>query len=763
MRPSSPLCTRAALRPRSRAGVLGRSLLALLTGLSPCALPAQSLEFHAPAQVSDTGTPQLMGDLAKRIIPVYRDTDRRRYLENLSALQLVAGSYSAAYAARLSLAELVRRTPSTPTNEESVVYDLHARALDLEAEAGLPYEKGFARSFEAAMGPLDDLSAYRLTRRLEIPAEVFRDALQRAFDQHRGQERIDLSAALGLIESYLRFDAQRSLAPFAPALIAADDGRRYVIDAGIEIPTRAGARIAAFLVRPRSATKPVPTLLTLTINTAAQAQARECAAHGYGGVVAQIRREADGRVVPFEHDAEDAQAVLGFIASQGWSDGRVGMYGSGYSGFTAWAAAKRAPSALRAIAVSSPIAPGINLPMEGSIFRNQAYRWLLHVTRGPGQDEEIYRDEARWRALDQRWYASGRPYRDLDRLYGVPSPIFQRWLDHPSYDRYWQRMIPGPRELARLDIPVLTVTGYYDPGAAGALHYFAEHHRYNPRADHTLLAGPYDEAAAGGTPASVLGGYSEEHAALIDLDELRFKWFDHVLRGGPLPAVLDGRVNLELMGADSWRHADALDKAGGMLRLYLDPAGARLTRSKPARVSFAQQTVNLDARAQTPSLERPLILTGSLTRRDSIVFVSDPLPASVALAGRPSLALSLVTNKLDLDVTAALYEQLSTGQYLKLHDPPFEQRASYAWDRRVRQLLEPGWLERLALQGGRLVGRQVPPGSRLVLVLGVKKRPDEEINYGSGKDVSQESRAEGRRPLIVRWYSGSHLDIPVWK
>ena len=56
------------------------------------------------------------------------------------------------------------------------------------------------------------------------------------------------------------------------------------------------------------------------------------------------------------------------------------MYGDGYSGFTAWAAATRLPPALKAIASSASSAPGIDFPMEGSIFQNSAYRWSLQVT-----------------------------------------------------------------------------------------------------------------------------------------------------------------------------------------------------------------------------------------------------------------------------------------------------------------------------------------------------------------------------------------------
>jgi uncharacterized protein len=208
----------------------------------------------------------------------------------------------------------------------------------------------------------------------------------------------------------------------------------------------------------------------------------------------------------------------------------------------------------------------------------------------------------------------------------------------------------------------------------------------------------------------------------------------------------------------------SLDAATEGLRLYLSrgPTGGLLQRHPDEPRAFSEQTVDFATRTPVPWLGDPGILTGSLVIRDSVVFQSDPLPDAIELDGRPTLQLDLTTNKRDVDLTMMLYEQLATGQYLRLHSPPYEQRASYARDRSSRRLLKPGVRERLTLRGARVVGRRVQAGSRLVLVLGVKKRPDEEINYGTGKDVSQESLADAGRPLEVRWYGSSHLDLPVW-
>jgi len=35
------------------------------------------------------------------------------------------------------------------------------------------------------------------------------------------------------------------------------------------------------------------------------------------------------------------------------------------------------------------------------------------------------------------------------------------------------------------------------------------------------------------------------------------------------------------------------------------------------------------------------------------------------------------------------------------------------------------------------------------------------VNYGSGKDVSDESIADAGAPLKVQWHNGSFIDVPL--
>jgi uncharacterized protein len=486
------------------------------------------------------------------------------------------------------------------------------------------------------------------------------------------------------------------------------------------------------------------------------------------GVVAYARGKArsTGKAVPFEHDGDDSRAVINWIAKQPWSDGRVGMYGEDYSAFSQWAAAKRLPPALKAIATSAATAPGITLPKQGSIYLNSAYRWLRFVTDTKELDEEIYREDAHWRWLDQTWYTSGRPYWDLAHIYGKPNANFHRWLGHPSYDGYWQKMIPYGKDFGQINIPVLTTTGYFDSNEQGALYYLTEHYKYNSNADQTLLIGPYDEVASQRGAVPKLQGYQVDSAALIDLHALRYQWFDYILKGGAKPAVLQDRINYQVMGANTWEHAPSLAAmANGSLRFYLEPAPAndtnRLAATMSSKSAFSRQSVKMADRsdaAWTPALN---IISKDLPLHNDLTFVSDPLPQPIEVNGLFSGLLDFTANKMDMDVTIALYERLPSGEYLRLFDPPYTFRASYSQDRAHRHLLKAGERQQLQFTSERLTSRRFQAGSRLVMVLGINKRPDQQINYGTDQDVSDESIADAVVPLKVRWYGSSYIDIPV--
>lgn len=741
-----------------RVGLLLCALLALLPALAL----AQGFGFQAPASVDDPALPAVMRDLAERILPVYEERDAQRYLATVSALQLTVGEFRAAYDSRASLRK--RAEAAGQPVDMSVVYDLYCQAKAIQARERKGFEPAYTKAFRDVVPRFSARELHAVAAWLALPQPQFRDALQGNLNRLQGKYTISFDEALELVWNYVAFDAYRSFGPLIEALVADEDRLRYTVHEDVRIRTASGARLHAYIVRPSRAPGPLPALLEFSIDEST-GEAKVAAAHDYVGVVAYTRgkKTEHGQVQPFQYDGEDARAVIGWITQQPWSDGRVGMMGSGYSGFTAWAAATRLPAALKAIATYSPMAPGVDFPMRGNIFHNQAYRWAEAQAAPTARTD----DDARWDAFNRAWYQSGRRYRDLEFFPGRPDrsirDMVRNWLTHPSYDRFWQKRVPFGKQFASVNIPVLTMSGYYAPGEVGALYYLAQHLKHDPDAQHRFLIGPYD--GRGAVPAAA--GQVFDEAAQPDLQELRYQWFDYVLKGGPRPEVLKDRVNLQISGSADWRHAPslaALDEQ--QLRFYLARSDGgerhRLAAVPMPDGRSIEQTVNFADRHDAdppPALE---VITQQLPLRNALVFASEPLHQPLEVAGLFSGAFDLTLNRMDVDLNITVYEQLADGRYLRVADP-YEFRASYLSDRTTRQLLQNGVRQQLPFTSERLIGHRFQPGSRVLLVLAVNKRPDQEINYGTGQDVSEESLDPVAGPLRIRWHGGSHVDFPVRK
>jgi putative CocE/NonD family hydrolase len=739
-------------------------LFVALVALGSSVAFAQDLEFRPPASATDPSVPTVMRDLAQRILPVYQENDPERYLSNLSALQAVAGDYVSAYATRQSLQERRRNAPARQNPGRAPVYDIYIRARAIEAQVRTPFARAYQQAFRDALNRIDDRDAYLLEGQLAASLAPLQEGVQQAFDQRRGKDRISVNEALDVVWAWFAFEAYRSFGSLVRPLILAEDQRRYLQEE-VQIKVSSKVTLTGTVIRSRLTPGRQYSLLELSFDQDLN-RAREAAAYGYAGITVGTRGARDGvePATPFIHDGDDARAVIEWVTKQPWSNGRVAMHGSGYSGYVAWSAAKELPAALRAIVTSDPVAPGVDLPMSGSIFLNSAYRWAYEVTRDREDKSSV--PESRWRELDEEWFRSGRRYREFPILPGRFSTVFRGWLSHPSYDRYWQRLLPFREEFSKIGIPVLTVTGYFSEGAAGALYYFGEHLRHNERANHTLLVGPYQNLGLQRTPPQWLQGYRLDDVAIIEPRELKYEWLDYALKNGRKPALLNDRVNYQLMDANEWRHAPSLEALESEpLRLYFEPGAIgdrnRLLETKNEELSFLPQTFDLADRTEIVWGSPPDIVTRQLTPHEGEWFVSEPLKQATDVAGIFTGHLDFRINKMDVDILVALYELKTNGEYVKLFDPVYAFRASYAKDRTRRHLLRQGVRQQLEFRSERMIGRRLAAGSRLVMALGINMRADQQINYGTGDDVSEESIDDAEVPLRIRWYNTSYIEIPA--
>jgi len=543
---------------------------------------------------------------------------------------------------------------------------------------------------------------------------------------------------------------------------------QYLIDDRVLIHTRDGATISAIVVRPAGARTRLSTAFAFTIYADKETDLRQmeyAADRGYAGVWAYTRgkMESPQAIVPYEYDGRDADAVIGWIARQPWSDGKVGMYGGSYNGFTTWAAAKYANPALKTIVPYVANNPGNGLPMQNNVFLLVNYPWPYYVTNNKTIDNAAYTDP-RFNRLGFRWFASGRSYRDVPAVAGTPNPWFEKWLGHPSYDAYWQAMLPYRSDFKRIHIPVLVVDGYYDDGQISELALFNDLNRYDPNAKSYLVIGPWDHLGTQHrVKDAILRGYHIDPVAQIDTPKLTFDWFDFVLRGRPKPVLVQDRVNYEVMGANVWKHARSIAAMGTTKTLYLTSTRVSkrfylLSTRMPATTSALREAVDLTNRRDWHNADAypDPIVDHKPDLTSGFAYVTQPFARTMDVSGFDG-QIDAIINKRDMDIGLVLYEMTPDGKLMELSN--FLGRASYARDMSRRELLTPGKVAHIPFDRAFLFSKRIAEGSRLLLSLDVNINPFAEVDYGTGKDVGAESTHDAGAPLDIRWLSSSYIRI----
>ncbi len=774
------LSTRRILSAQTRATAAISLVVLFATAL---AAPVRAQDVRLPAELADSTTlAGAMSALATTLLDKYSVHSHRESASTLDdrfRREIVAGRYGDA-ARNLSALRALRSRAAKgdpAARAADVQYEIWANAMAAASKTGRPFAETFASAFRHTFALIDDRAATLAMRAMSVAPATLQAAARQELGRFKAGSNVSVADATSMVRAYQRALTHQSFWPLVGKLFNEEDAKRYVTMRDVRVSTSDGATVCALVMRPRALARRLPTLLTFTIymdSAATTSEARRAAANGYVGAVGLTRGKACSPDMPvaYRYDASDAATLINWIAAQSWSDARVGMYGGSYSGFTAWAAAKQIPKALRAIMVGAPVGPGIDVPMEGNIAWNFVYPWTFYATNNKTLDDTTYNQNARWWKMNREWYVSGRAYRDLPKIDGTPNPVFLEWLTHPGQDAYWRSIVPNGAEYARITIPVLQTAGYFFGGPGAAMHYFNEHYANNPDAQHYLLVGPYDHfqaqrgtVSALGDTARMLAGYEIDPVARIDIvADLRYQWFDWVLRGGPRPLLLKDRVNYEVMGLNKWKHAPSVAAMSTeRRRFYLnaEPQGTwnRLTSSPGAVTSSVSQRVDLRYRAD---IDRNFVGGGvrdtAINTYEAVTFVSEPLE-EMEVSGLFSGHLEFVTNKKDFDLSIGLFELTTKGEYIQL--PPFQIRASYARDLSVRRLLTPGEPQTLDFTAIRLVSRKMARGSRIVAVIGPIKGPGQQINYGSGEEVSDETIADAGDPMEIRWLGGSYLELPI--
>jgi putative CocE/NonD family hydrolase len=551
---------------------------------------------------------------------------------------------------------------------------------------------------------------------------------------------------------------------------------------GDAVPLRDGVKLNATVYLPADRKGPLPAVFTLTpyIADSYHERAVYFARHGFAFALvdARGRGSSGGDFEPFANEARDGHDVVEWLARQPWCDGKVAMWGGSYAGFDQWATLKEFPPHLSTIVPAAAAHPGVDFPAFQNIFSSYLVRWLT-LTAGRTPNSKIFGDQQFWIDQYRKRFFTNRPFAELDAIAGHPSPHFQRWLGHPTPDAYFDAMVPAAEHYARMDLPILTITGHYDDDQPGALEFYGRHMRYGSdagKSKHYLVMGPWDHAGTR-TPSREVGGLTFGPDSLVDLNALHADWYGWTMKTGARPKFLEKRVAYYVVGADKWKYADRLEDIGRTKRVFhLHSDGqsndafrsGQLRPAKPANEPPDRYSYDpLDTRPA--DLEREEVKNfitdqrGALNRYgNGVVYHSEPFPAGAEVSGRLKLTVWVALDVPDTDFQADMYAILSDGTSVLLASDM--KRARYRESLRQAKAVTPGEVLRYEFTSFNWISRRVAAGSRLRLVLACPNTIHLQKNYNSGGDVSHETAKDARTAHVVIHHDAEHpsaLEVPV--
>lgn len=702
--------------------------------------------------------------LNRELVSIYKEKDQIKYKDNLLRFQINDKNYAGALKTLYEIRESFKT--SYPFYAKMVGFQFEIFILNEQSKESKNIDS-FESIFRSKYTQLPLLSKNLIPESYKYKEGYNITEVKKILKDSIFNDSISLKNAVLLSRHYNYYKLINQTFSTAKSLLKTLEKEEFLVKDSVIIKTKKENEITLYYVLDKKIKHPKPSILHFSTyignNDYFISAAKINADRGYNIIYAFSRGIylSKDEITPFEFEVEDVNEVIDWISKQTWSNGKVGMIGGSYDGFSQWAATKNLHPALKTIIPSASVGFGIDFPMYNNCFSPYMLRWLTHVKKET--DFETFDNEKKWLSIYNKYYKTGIAFNKLDNLYGGTNHTFQKWLKHPSFDSYWQSKLPYKKDFTKINIPILTITGYYDADQRGAMYYYNNHLKYNKDANHYFVIGPYGHSeAVSGITSDKYKGYKIDSVANIDLKEISFQWFDYILRGQEKPEFIKDKVNYQVMGTNKWKSAPSVDKISNKkLKFFLNKT--KLEKIKPSR-DFIIQDIDFAKRKDTlQSFNDEKILDNVIYKRDLIeklVFESEAFNDSFEINGSFTGNLKASINKKDMDITINIYEKLPNGQYFKLTHEHFA-RASYSKDNTTRNLLKPNKIETIPIKNTFFTSRKIEKGSKLIILLGVRKSPDVQINYGTGKDVSEETIADAKEPLEIKWYNDSYIEIPI--
>lgn len=518
----------------------------------------------------------------------------------------------------------------------------------------------------------------------------------------------------------------------------------------VRVPMRDGVTLSADIWRPAGPGRyPAIVMRTpyLRVRASVPKLARFYASRGYAFVIQDTRGrgDSDGRFSWLQDDGPDGYDTIEWLAAQPWSNGRLGMAGGSYLGSVQWLAAREHPPHLVCLLPRAAAGRWFDETpyLGGAFLMGFAVTWSnLTAGRLAG---DVNAELVNWNEVYRH-----RPLASMDSAMGRRMPVYQSWLEHSTFDAFWKRITLTDTDFAGIDLPALTVTGWFDADQSGALHYWRGMRAHSPARDRQyLIIGPWQHVPTiyGNSPLK-LGELTFGPESVMDANATDLRWFESCLKEtGPYPAP---RAHLYLTGLNQWRDFPEYPPAeSAPRRLYLHSGGRANTATGDGTLDWNPPTGPEPGDRYTYDPAQPLAIAevqedGADQRRweqrqDVLVYSTAPFQDTVSVVGGVSLEFYATSDAQDTDFMAKIMDVLPDGRALKLGAKTVGViRARFRNGYEREELLTPGKTERFRIDLFDL-GHVFLPGHRIRIDLSSSASPAVAPNPNTGNPVASDT------------------------
>ncbi len=344
------------------------------------------------------------------------------------------------------------------------------------------------------------------------------------------------------------------------------------------------------------------------------------ASHGYGLVLQDCRGTAS-----YFSEADDGEATVKWMQGQGWFDGRVGLHGMSYMGFTAWATASRCKDDVAAISVSYYSSDRVSSWYPGGSFGlDMALAWSAAQESNHGAIDADRVNELRPPLANLAAYLH-LPLIDADEAQtGKAIPFLRERLTYRGDDPHW-RPLDFSQILSEGCPPTLLFGGWYDYQRRYLWEDYCRLRGAGVR--HRLVMGPWMHG----------GGWAEGNVEALH-------WFDtHVQKRDNTAAF---SVSFHVTGTSNWNEVPRCPDSDSRYERWYLVADAGLAaqpddRSVPTRYTYdpTDPTPSVGLASFDPDRALPCDNRALEERPDVVCFTSDALQEALTFFGPVSATL----------------------------------------------------------------------------------------------------------------------------